>query len=199
MWDFLNGNAGAIQAIASLVTAAVTVALVAVTWRYVHLTGRMAEAARAELMFHEEEEAEKWRELNAQTRLVRALLSTLPVDDRRPEALVRQAVSWDQADVARLQRLAARLDRSAGERAAAVVTSMTWLGERLREIKSADPGDEYNWAEFPWSRWTHEIATARSGLDVIAAAVTRKLADYTKNSSGASRESASRAHSDAAA
>ncbi len=176
IWGFFNANAAAIQAMASIVTAAVTVALVVVTWRYVHLSARIAEAARAELLFHEEEEAEKWRELNAQTRLIRALLSTLPAEDRGADALARQAVSWDQADVARLQRLAARLDRSAGERAATVVTAMTWLAERVREIKSADPESGYNWAEFPWARWTREIATARSGLDAIAATVNRKLA-----------------------
>ncbi|MGE5358547.1 MAG: hypothetical protein ACM3NQ_05970 [Bacteroidales bacterium] len=175
MWQFLNANAGAIQAVGSIVTAAVTVALVIVTWRYVHLTQRMADVARQQLVFHEEAEAEKWRELNAHTKLLRALLAALPPTTRRPEALARQAVSWEASDVARLQRLAARLDRTAGERAATVVAAMTWLGERLREIKEIEDGEKYDWSAFPWDRWEREITVATRNLDAIAGTVAHRL------------------------
>jgi hypothetical protein len=175
MWPFLNANAGAIQALASMVTAAVTVALVVVTWRYVHLAQRMADVARQELVFHEEAEAEKWRELNAQTKLLRVLLAGLPPATRRPDALARHAASWEASDVARLQRLAARLDRTAGEQAASVVASMTWLSERLREIKDIDDSKRYDWDAFPWDRWERELKTATHNLDAIASAVRRRL------------------------
>ncbi len=178
MWDFLNANAGGIQAIAALVTALVTMVLALITWQYVRLTQRLAEAASAEMTFHEEAEAEKWRELNAYTKLVRGMLSALPVAPGASEAAergMRQAASWETGDVMRLQRLAARLDRRAGERAAAVVTSMTWLGERLRDVKSSNPAEQYDWSKFPWSRWRKETQTARAGLDAIADTVTRRL------------------------
>ncbi len=186
MWEFLNSNAAAIQAIAALTTALVTMVLVLITWRYVRLTQRLAEAAKAELMFHEEAEAEKWRELNAYTKLIRDLLSGLPVREQDAERAMRQAASWEAGDLMRLQRLAARLDRLAGEHAAVVVTAMTWLGERLHEVKAADPSEGVNWTKFPWSRWQREMNGARTALDAIAAAVTDKLRDLpqAKESSG---------------
>lgn len=186
MWHFLNSNAGAIQAIAALTTSLVTVVLVFITWRYVRLTRRLAEAASAEMSFHEEAETEKWRELNAYTKLIRGLLSGLPASEQGADRAIRQAPSWESGDVMRLQRLAARLDRHAGERAAIVVTAMTWLAERLHEVKSKDPAEGYDWSTFPWNRWRKEIETARAALDAIAATVTRSLSGrpQTKGSPG---------------
>jgi hypothetical protein len=178
MWTFLNANAGGIQAIAALVTAVVTMVLALTTWQYVRLTQRLAEAASAEMTFREEAEAEKWRELHAYTKLVRGMLAALPAASSRSEAddhAMRQAASWETGDVMRLQRLAARLDRRAGERAAVVVNSMTWLGERLREVKGAGPAEAYDWSKFPWSRWRQEMDAARTGLDTISATVARRL------------------------
>ncbi len=177
MWHFLNSNAGAIQAMAALVTALVTMMLALVTWQYVRLTQRLAEAASAEMTFHEEAEAEKWRELDGYTKLIRDLLSGLPGGPDDADRRMRQAASWEPGDLMRLQRLAARLDRRAGERAAAVVTAMTWLGERLREVKGVDPAAEYDWSKFPWDRWRKEGEAARASLDLIAANVARRLRD----------------------
>ncbi len=190
MWDFLNANAGAIQAVAALVSALVTVVLVYITWRYVRLTQRLAEAASAEMSFHEEAEAEKWRELNAYTKLIRSLISGLPAAEQGAVRIMRQAPSWEPGDVMRLQRLAARLDRRAGERAAAVVTAMTWLGERLHEVKTADPDAASDWSRFPWGRWRQEIERATRGLDAIAAAVTERLKNLppTKGAPDAAEE-----------
>ncbi len=190
MWHFLNANAGAIQAMASLATSIVTLVLVFITWRYVRLTGRLAEAATAEMVFREEAGAEKWRELNAHTKLIRGMLSGLPVTEQDADRRMRQVTSWEPADVMRLQRLAARLDRGAGERAAAVVAAMTWLGERVREVKNSDPEAGYDWAAFPWSRWRKETETATRGLDDIASGVTRRLRELppTRTSPGAAEE-----------
>ncbi len=186
MWEFLNSNAAAIQAIAALTTAVVTSVLALITWRYVRLTQGLAEAAQAELMFHEEAEAEKWRELNAYTKLIRDLLSGLPAGERDGARAMSQAASWEAGDLPRLQRLAARLDRSAGEHAAVVVAAMTWLGERLHDVKTTDPDEGVNWSKFPWSRWQREMTSAKTALDAIAAAVTDKLRDrpQARESSG---------------
>ncbi len=186
MWQFLNANAGAIQAIAALTTSLVTVVLVFITWRYVRLTRRLAEAASVQMSFHQEAEAEKWRELNAYTKLIRGLISALPEREQDPDRAMRQAASWEPGDVKRLQRLAARLDRRAGERAAAIVAAMTWLGERVREVKETGSADQYDWAKFPWGRWRKELSTAREGLDAIASTVNRELADLpqTKGAPG---------------
>ena len=183
-------HAPSIQAVAALVTSLVTGVLVFITWRYVRLTRRLAEAAHAEMLFHEEAEAEKWRELNAYTKLVRGLISGLPVGGQGADGAMRQAPSWEIGDVVRLQRLAARLDRSAGERAAAVVTAMTWLGERLREVKSSGSADGFDWSKFPWDRWKKELSTAKGGLDLIGATVTHRMTDLpqTKGAAGASDE-----------
>ncbi len=185
MWHLLNSNAAAIQAVAALTTSLVTVVLVFITWRYVRLTQRLAEAASAEMSFHEEAEAEKWRELNAYTKLIRGLIAGLPTGEAGAGRVMRQAASWEPGDLARLQRLAARLDRRTGERAAAVVTSMTWLGERLRDAK-ADDAEDHDWSKFPWDRWRRELQTARDGLDAIASTVGQRLADLpqTKGAPG---------------
>ncbi len=190
MWHFLNSNAGAIQAMAALTTSLVTVVLVAITWQYVRLTQRLAEAATVEMVVHEEAEAEKWRELNAYTKLIRGLLSGLPPDREGAQRAMRQATSWEPGDVMRLQRLAARLDRRAGERAASIAAAMTWLGERVREVKNTDPDGPYDWSAFPWDRWRKEIDTARRALDDIASTVTRKLREVpsTRTLPGATEE-----------
>ncbi len=190
MWHFLNSNAGAIQAMAAFVTALVTIVLALITWQYVRLTQRLAEAASAEMTFHEEAEAEKWRELNAHTKLIRGLLSGLPAGPQDADRRMRQATSWEAGDLMRLQRLAARLDRRAGERAAAVVTAMTWLGERLREVKAADPSSAYEWSRFPWGRWQKEAETANAGLDTIAQTVARKLRDLPSAAGGSGEDAA---------
>ncbi len=46
MWDFLNTNGGAVQAIAAILIAVLTIVLVGATLRYVHLTNQIARASR---------------------------------------------------------------------------------------------------------------------------------------------------------
>jgi hypothetical protein len=49
--DFLRANAAAIQALGAIVTKAVTIALVAITWRYVALTQGLAVATEEQTRY----------------------------------------------------------------------------------------------------------------------------------------------------
>lgn len=175
MWNLLNENAGAIQAIGSVVTAAVTAILVVVTWRYVHLTERLATAAAAQLEFQREAEVGKTRELNAYVRLITAILASLPNDQPTADRVIRQAINWGTDDLLRFQALASQLSLEAGEHAAAVATSMSWLAERVQAVKSTPPEVGYNWSRFPWAQWIDHLGRANTALEQVRRLVAARL------------------------
>lgn len=144
MWEALNENAPAVQALASLATLIVTGVFARVTWRYVQLTNRLADAASEQLRFQQEATRAKWHELWGYVKLLNRALSELPDETRRAtrDKDIRSAFLWDQSDLARFQSLAAQLGSLPGTNAALVVSSMSWLRDRVEEVRAV-PRERY--------------------------------------------------------
>ncbi len=64
MWEWLNHNAGSVQAATSVVTVVLTAVLVIVTWQYVRLTRRLADVATVQLKSQEKASVAESRELH---------------------------------------------------------------------------------------------------------------------------------------
>jgi hypothetical protein len=175
VWNFLNENAGAIQAIGSVVTAVVTAILVVVTRRYVHLTERLATAAAAQLEFQKEAEVGKTHELNAYVKLIAAILASLPNDQQTADRVMRHAINWSPDDLLRFQALASQLSLEAGEHAATMATSMSWLAERVQDVKNTPPSAGYNWSRFPWAQWIDHLGQANAALEQVRRIVVARF------------------------
>jgi hypothetical protein len=81
MWQFLNQNAGAVQAVSSIVGVVVTIVLVKITRDYVLLTKRLADAAAAQLRFQREAEIAEYHELGTTLKLMGMIVASLPTDE----------------------------------------------------------------------------------------------------------------------
>lgn len=180
MWEALNENAPAVQALASLATLIVTGVFARVTWRYVQLTNRLADAASEQLRFQQEATRAKWHELWGYVKLLNRALSELPDETRRAtrDKDIRSAFLWDQSDLARFQSLAAQLGSLPGTNAALVVSSMSWLRDRVEEVRAVprERGINYD-RDFPWDRWCGELKRARDRLDDVREALKPKLTE----------------------
>jgi hypothetical protein len=97
VWDWLNDNSGAMQAIASVASVAVTIVLVIITARYVRLTKGLAEAANDELRRQNEASKARRRELASQIKFLRDVLATLPnpANWSHEDSLMRNSTGWD--------------------------------------------------------------------------------------------------------
>ena len=78
MLQWLNLNSGAIQALTSVLTLAVTAVLAIITWRYVRLTKDLTDVARAQLRGEREALAARRRELRTLAAMLRKHLLTIP-------------------------------------------------------------------------------------------------------------------------
>lgn len=174
MWQTLNANAGAIQALASLVTVLATVALVLVTWRYVRLTAALATAARQQVTVAEGAVLARQRELLALVKRLRTALGSLPAEIGDAEK-IRHSTLWDSQDLANLERLSAELDRESGEHAALASNSMNWLADRVAEVRATPRLQGVNWGSFPWPQWERELSSARSHVEQVRHAVLRTM------------------------
>ena len=179
MWDALNRNAGGVQALAAVLSLAVTILLAAITWRYVVLTKVLADAAHAQLKLADEAARARRRELRSQIKLLNMILSTLPTERQQADRDMRQATSWDDRDLDRFQMLAAELGEIPGQHAALAVGAMKWLLERVEQVKATPLAVGVDSSDFPWERWIEEVTRA---LDRI-----RDVSDALKTMEGPRR------------
>jgi hypothetical protein len=149
--QWLNLNSGAIQALTSVLTLAVTAVLAIITWRYVRLTKDLADVARAQLRGEREALAARRRELRTLAAMLRKHLLTIPQGDdpRLSEAILTQVVEWGDFDFDRFRALASELSDVAGNHAATAEHRMRWIGELVHTIRAAHRGTGYDWSPFP--------------------------------------------------
>ncbi len=172
------------KAISSVLTAIVTGILVWITWRYVQLTQRLAEAASTQLQFQEEAELAKWRELQSQIKLITVILASLPTEQQSADKRMRSAISWDTGDLTRFQALASTLGEAVGQDAALAVGAMIWMRERVKEVKGVRPEIGYDWTKFPWERWVAELNQAKGKIGDVFEALKPKLAAIRRPNQG---------------
>lgn len=156
MLNFLNQNAGAIQAVA-------TVILVIITCLYVRLTNRLSNIAKEELEFLRKAEQVKKSQLLAVLKTLRICLGELPVDPKDGEK-IRKVTIWEDRDLNDLQQLASDLDIYAGQTVAIVINSLRWLKEQVDMVKNTNPKLGANWHKFPWEEWNKNLTHAKENI-----------------------------------
>jgi hypothetical protein len=168
VWDWLNNNAGAMQAIASVASVAVTVVLVVITWRYVRLTKGLAEAANAELLGQSEASKARRRELTGQIKLLLDALATLPNwanwDHVDLDATMRDSNGWENFDFGGFRELAAEVNDDASSHAAIVESKMRRMEELVRRARKPDPGLQYVYYSGMKNEWLNAMQTTQEAL-----------------------------------
>jgi hypothetical protein len=180
IWNWLNTNSLAIQAIALVVSVGVTVFLVYYTRKYVGLTQSLAKTGNAELL--NREKARKARRIELES-LVRAPLNTLQplevygsIGLEALEKTMRESKSLDWADFERFTTLAAEVDSETARQVQVLKRDLSWLNERIKEVKLHRSG----FSDDPWTRkpsvaapeWNSALLSSREALD----AMLKKLA-----------------------
>jgi hypothetical protein len=165
IFRWLNQNNGAVTAIAALIQACVTIALVVLTTRYVRLTNRIATATQqqADLIAAERDERVRNR-LEALAALVGQLQKTLAdLPDHAPsDEHIAGITLWPDDTLAKLLELTAEapgVDPRIAERA---VAALRWLSERVAGVRS---GGE---TENALAAWPEHQAEARRTLEALA-------------------------------
>ena len=155
----LNRNAAAIQAIASIASVLITVALVWITSRYVALTQQLARAAREQLRIQRQSAVSELAQLLTLTDVFLGTLAQLPESETQRNRMSEVAV-WKRSDVMTLATTAAS---AIGTEAPVhqCVQSLNWLRDKLEQ---AQQGGEDALKMTPWPQWQNEIRLARAGL-----------------------------------
>lgn len=166
MLDWLENHTALVQAIASVISVIVTVILAWITYQYVHLTQRLAEASDEQLQHLRANVSSRINALAGFVRMLRILVSELPPGQPDAERM-RTAALWSGDNLAEFQRLASEHSRTAGQRAAVAVPSLRWLRERVETIKDLDPEQVVAWDAFPWKEWHEHRERAMAQLKAI--------------------------------
>lgn len=165
LFHWLNENTGAVTAIAAMIQACVTLALVVLTTRYVRLTNRIAAATQQQadvIAVERDERLRNQREaLGALIGQLRKTLADLP-DHAPSDVHVAGVTLWPDDTLAKLLELtteAPGVDPRVAERA---VAALRWIGERVAGIRS---GGE---TENVLAAWPEQREEARKNLEGLA-------------------------------
>lgn len=159
MLAWLNRNAAAIQAVASIASVLITVALVWISSRYVALTQQLARAAREQLRIQRQSAVSEAAQLLTLIDVFLGALAPLPDSETERERLSEVTV-WKRSDVMTLATVAASAI-GADAPVRQCVQSLNWLRDKLEQAQQ--DGDEAINA-MPWPQWRDQIRLARSGL-----------------------------------
>jgi hypothetical protein len=161
---WLNENTGAVTALAALIQACVTVALVVLTTRYVRLTNRIAAATQQHADVAATEREERLRNnreaLGALIGQLQKTLAELPKVAPSAEH-VAGVTLWPDETLAKLVELTTEVpgvDPRGAERA---VAALRWLGERVSGLRSG------NETENVLNAWPEQRAEAQRALSSI--------------------------------
>jgi hypothetical protein len=161
MFEWLNRNAAAVQALASVFSVVATVVLLRITRQYVLLTQEMARAAREQLQRTVLSEA---AQLTTLVDVFLGSLKRLPIAESDGEALKTVSL-WKHNDVSMFGSLAASVlgQRPEVQRA---IQRLNWVHANVERVQlAARDGHPSN--EFPWTDWKRQIDEARAALQSV--------------------------------
>lgn len=167
--SWLDCHASAIQAVTAIVTALATIVLVAVTARYVRLTGKLVDTAAAQLRALAEAQRTRRQELRSSMERLMLALASLPISFQRQQAdqMIRDSGSWNDFDFGRFRTLAAEVSTRAGSNAAVVEVKMKYLADQIDKVKQVPVLTGVSWGTFAWAPWEIAINDARARLEAI--------------------------------
>jgi hypothetical protein len=165
MLDWLNRNAAAVQALASVFSVAATLVLLRITRQYVGLTQELARAAREQVRIQQRTVASEAAQLMTLIDVFLGSLKRFPVGESEGEA-IRGVSLWKHADVSAFGTLASSLlgTRPEVQRA---IQRLNWLHSTADRVQQSAPDTKYDWKGFPWDDWKRQINEARSALQAV--------------------------------
>ena len=167
MFEWLNRNAAAVQALASVFSVVATVVLLRITRQYVALTQELARAAREQLRFQQRTVASEAAQLLTLIDVFLGSLKRLPTDTSNADT-IRKAALWKHPDVSNFGSLAAAVlgQRPEIQRA---IQRLNWLHSTVDRVQQSDPNAAKSLHDFPWADWTRQIEEARAALQAVRA------------------------------
>jgi len=160
--QWLNQNAGAVTAFATLVLAGLT------AW-YVILTREIAIASRDTVrLATEAQEAERRQSVRSLTPLVRRLsemAAALPVP--LGVLTVQGLPLWTDDDLSDLEALARMVEGADLQAASVAVKHLRFIAERIEEIKRDEAGSGWNANKLLPPVWAQHVTDARNALAAL--------------------------------
>ena len=165
MFEWLNRNAAAVQALAAVFSVIATIVLLLITRQYVSLTQELARAAREQLRFQQRTVASEAAQLMTLIDVFLGSLKRLPSAESDGEAL-RSVSLWKHADVTSFGSLAASVlgPRTEVQRA---IQRLNWVHSTVDRVQQLAPDDGSSWNQFPWNDWKRQIDEARTALQAV--------------------------------
>ena len=159
------------------VQAGASIVLIGITWRYVVLTARMSRSAADQAKLLDDQ-----RRLDRELRLSAVFLSVVrlksaleslpgPESEARADRMLRQAAIWTPSELDSFASNSARLGSEVAAIAAAVVDNLSWLGDRVRDVRAVSTNTGFDYSRFAWGEWHTRASNAQNGLARIEAAV----------------------------
>jgi hypothetical protein len=167
MLDWLNRNAPAVQAFASVCSVVVTIVLLRITWQYVGLTQELARAAREQLRFQERAVMSEAAQLVTMVDVFLGNLKRFPTAETDGDQL-RALALWKHSDVTAFGSLAASVlgTRTEVQRA---IQRLNWIRTTAEHVQQTAKDGGNGWHDFPWQDWTRQIGEARTALQAVRA------------------------------
>jgi hypothetical protein len=167
MLDWLNRNAPAVQAFASVCSVVATIALLRITWQYVGLTQELARAAREQLRFQERAVMSEAAQLVTLIDVFLGTVKRFPTAEADSDQL-RAVALWRHGDVTKFGSLAASVLGSRPEVQRAI-QRLNWIGTTAEHVQQAAKDGGNGLHDFPWEDWTRQIGEARTALQAVRA------------------------------
>ena len=167
MFDWLNKNAAAVQALASVFSVITTIVLLGITRQYVKLTQELARAAREQLKFQERSFVSEGAQLVTLVDVFLGSLKRIPTKESEGDQL-RTASLWKHSDVTTFGSLAATVlgTRTEVQRA---IQRLNWIRTTAEKVQQAAQGDDHPWQDFAWDDWNRQVGEARTALQAVRA------------------------------
>jgi hypothetical protein len=188
MFEWLNHNAAAVQALASVFSVVATVVLLRITRQYVALTQELARAAREQLRFQQRTVESEAAQLTTLIDVFLGSLKRLPVAESERDSLQTVSV-WKHPDVSTFGSLAAAALGSRPEVHRAI-QRLNWIHANVERVQQSDPAAVFPWDQFPWSDWVRQIDEAREALQKVRSAALAVPVSAQPSSDPANADSA---------
>lgn len=147
----------------------------AVTVRYVMLTGHLAAVARDQLDQIREAGLAELREVQSRLAAITTVIADLPDDLSRAERIRTVPFDASALDLGRLHMIAARLGSNEAGYAAELASSLQSLDELAKEVKRTPRMVGTDWSAFPWDRWSASLESIQKATSLLSEAVDQKL------------------------
>lgn len=168
MFEWLNRNAAAVQALAAILSVLATIGLLYITNKYVALTQELARAAREQLRFQQRTVASEAAQLVTLVDVFLAMLKRLPLGQRDDREALRGLSLWKHGDVSSFASLAAVVVGTKPEVQHAI-QRLNWLRATVERVQQTQ-GDETNGRDhLSWDEWNRQLGEAKTALQTVRA------------------------------